>query len=404
MIDRWAKKAVQDALSDTPVVLIHGPRQSGKSTLAESVGEGRTFVTLDDPEPLALAKSHPAEFLKTYRPPVTIDEIQRAPELFLAIKSFVDRNRQPGLFLLNGSANVMMLPKLADSLAGRMEIIDLHPLAQGELNERTSTLVDRLFESESTFDVTAGDDSLIERILSGGFPEPALRAPARRSPWFRSYVRTVLERDVRDLANIDGLIQLPRLLSLLAARTGSTLNVTALARDLSIPPTTLTRYLDLFKALFLIQSVPAWSLEEGARFAKSPKTYLVDTGLLCHLTLTDRKALMNNADSFGPILENFVANELAKHIGVSELRPWLLHLRTVRMKEVDFVLEAADGRIVGINVRATQTTKPEDADGLMWLQEIVGDRFVQGVVLHLGDAVRPIRPNICAVPIQVLWN
>ncbi len=403
MIKRWAHHSVQAALADTPVVLLHGPRQCGKSTLANSFAAGRTEVTLDDPDTLGLAKSHPSEFLKTFPTPLTIDEVQRAPELFLAIKAHVDRNRVPGAFLLSGSANILMLPKLADSLAGRMEIVDLHPFAQGELEERSPRFIDLLF-GEAPLAASPTDDTIYDRILAGGFPEPALRAPGRRTPWFRSYVRTLLERDVRDLANIEGLTQLPRLLSLLAARTGTTLNITALARDLSIPPTTLTRYIDLLKALFLLQLVPAWTMEEGARFVKAPKTYLVDPGLLCHLASADVKSLKSNRDQFDPVLENFVATELARHITVSETQPWLLHLRTVRMKEVDFVLQAPDGRIVGINVRSTQTTKSDDVEGLVWLQELAGDRFARGVVLYLGEAVRPLRPNISAVPITALWS
>ena len=405
MILRRALESVKDALSDTPVVLIHGPRQSGKSTLAVAASEftKRKIVTLDDPEPFALAKTRPAEFIQTFLPPVMIDEVQRAPEVFLPIKAWVDRNRIPGSFLLTGSANALMLPRMADSLAGRMEVIDLLPLSQIEIDGSGTNPVDRIFDD--AFDISeisgSGEDA-IDRMVVGGYPEPVLRSARRRDAWFDSYIRTILERDVRDLANIDGLTQLPRLLSFISNRVGTTLNLASLSRDVGIPHTTLTRYVDLMQALFLLQMVPAWS-NEGARFAKTAKCYLVDSGLLCHLRRLDSKVLRGDRDLLQPILENFVANELARSISTSKTRPMLMHLRTVRQKEVDFVLERSDGRIVGIDLCPNRTLKLDDADGIRWLAEIVGDRFERGVVLYFGQEVRPLAPNIWGVPIDFLW-
>ncbi len=403
MIERWGYRAVVDALEDTPVVLVHGPRQSGKSTLTQQVGK-RLMVTLDDPEPLALAKKNPTEFLLTYPPPVTIDEVQRAPELFLAIKSWVDKKRDPGSFLLTGSANVLMLPKVADSLAGRMEIIDLLPLMQAELEGSSTNFVDGLFaDSFDARRVVGQPGEIIDRILAGGFPEPALRKPDRRGPWFAGYIRSLLDRDVRDLANIEGLTQMPRLLGLLAARTGSTLNVLGLSRDTGIAHTTLTRYLDLLKALFLLQTVPAWSSDSSMKFAKTAKGYLVDTGLLCYLERLDKEAL-EDVNRLGPVLENFVASELMKLCSFSQSRPWLMHLRTVKQKEVDFVLDGQARGIVGIEVRPTRSAHPDDFEGLRFLSEVVGDRFKRGIVLHRGDEAKPFGHNLWAVPIDALWG
>lgn len=408
MIQRCAEGAVLDALTDTPVVLVHGPRQAGKSTLVREISQregNRRMVTLDDPEPLALAKANPADFLHTFPPPVTIDEVQRAPELFLAMKSWVDRKREPGSFLLTGSANVLLLPKLADSLAGRMEIIDLLPLSQAEIEgNAASNFVDRVFDPEfKGMEVKGEPEKLAARIAAGGFPEPFTRSAARREAWFQSYLRTILERDVRDLANIDGLTQVPRLLRLLASRTGSTLNILSLSRDIGIPHTTLTRYLDLLRAIFLLQTVPAWSTDPGAKFTKTPKAYLVDTGLLCSLDRIDAAALADR-ERMAPLLENFVANEFAKLSEASAVRPFLTHLRTVKQKQVDFVLDAGSRGVVGIDVRPSRAAHPEDFEGLRYLAEVVGDRFVRGILLHAGQESRPVGKNLWALPVDSLWS
>ena len=408
MLLRRLSQNVADALSDTPVVLIHGPRQAGKSTLAEQVARDRfqgRRVTLDDPIAAALAKSDPAAFLAANPPPVMIDEVQRAPQLFLPIKLLVDRERGPGKFLLTGSANVLALPKMADSLAGRMEIIDLLPFSQGELHDGSDGLVDALFGE--TFAPTASalsEEDLIERMVRGGYPEASLRpSPARRGQWYENYVRTLLERDVKDIADIEGLAQMPLLFSLLAARSGSVLNIASLATEVNIPYTSLKRYLSLLQTLFLLRLVPAWSSDRGKTFTKTPKAYLVDTGLLCHLANHDVRALRADRMRFGQVLENFVAMELAKQCTFGETRPWLLHLRTVRQLEVDFVLEARGGKLVGIQIKSAPTLKFEDANGLRYLRDVVGDRFQRGVVLYNGTEVQALDRDIWGIPISSLW-
>ncbi len=407
MIDRWARKELELALTDTPVVLVHGPRQAGKSTLTLQVSEamgGRTLVTLDDPEPFRLAKTHPTEFLHAFPPPVTIDEVQRAPELFLTIKAWIDRKRVPGSFLLTGSANVLMLPKLADSLAGRMEIVNLPPLAQAEIEGSDVNLIDALFQKEfSPRSFRGNNEDLASRIVTGGYPEPVLRSPRRRAAWFNDYIRTLLDRDVRDIANIEGLTQVPRILMLLAARTGSTMNTASLSRDTGIAHTTLTRYLSLLKTIFLLTYVPAWSSDTGVSLAKTAKTYLPDTGLLCHLMRIEEGDL-EDRDRLAPILENFVAVELAKLSEHAEARPTLGHLRTVKLREVDFVLDAASKGVVGIEVRPTFTPSPNDAEGLRYLAELAGERFLRGIVLYLGSEVVPLGKDLWAIPVSALWQ
>lgn len=404
MIQRFATKEVGEALEDTPVVLVHGPRQSGKSTLSQSFSN-RRYITLDDPVPLERAKNDPAAFLDTYGWPLTIDEIQRAPELFLPIKAAVDRERKPGKYLLTGSANVLALPKIADSLAGRMAIVDLLPFSQAEVENKASAFVDQAFAGELPKMGRHENGDLMERMAKGGFPEPSLRSSAaRRDAWYASYVRTLLERDVRDLANIEALAQLPRVLRLLAARAGETLNVVSLARDTGIPNTSLHRYLDLLKAVFLLQTVPAWSSSHETRLTKTPKTYMVDTGLLCYLDNLSPAALKDDPLRLKPVLENFVAMELKKMALASELRPDLYHLRTVRQLEVDFVLEGRGGSVVGVDLKPAATLNPSDADGLRFLNELAGDDFKGGIVLYLGSEIEPLDRNILAMPISALWS
>ncbi|AIE85523.1 ATP-binding protein [Fimbriimonas ginsengisoli] len=409
MIHRSAARIVREALADTPVVLVHGPRQAGKSTLAQAVADelgGFRRLNLDDALPRARAVEDPTDFIETLAGPALIDEVQRAPGIFLPIKSSVDRDRRPGRFLLTGSSNILALPKLADSLAGRMAIIDLLPLSQGEVEGHSEpTFLDRLFDGEPIEFEGSGVPDLAERIVRGGFPEARARASSqRRDAWFEDYSRTLLERDVRDLANIEGLVQMPRVLRLLAARAGQTINVLSLARDTGIPNTSLHRYLDLLKGVFLLHFVPAWSDDRGTRLTRSPKAYLVDTGLLAYLDNVSIKSLASNRDELDLVAENFVAMELIKLAKTSGARVELHHLRTVKQLEVDFVLEARGGDVVGIEVKASPSIRPEDADGLKFLKELAGDRFRRGIVLYTGREVQPFGKDMIALPIDALWG
>lgn len=408
MIRRAAERLVKEALADTPVVLIHGPRQSGKSTLAQAVVEsigGFKRLNLDDALPRSRALQDPTDFVESLTGPTLIDEVQRAPEIFLPIKSRVDRDRAPGRFLLTGSSNILALPKLADSLAGRIAIVDLMPLAQAEIEGVESTFLDRVFDPAPLEFEGDGVPDLAERIVRGGFPEARERASAaRRDAWFADYVRTLIERDVRDLANIEALAQMPRVLSLIAGRSGEAFNVVGLSRATGIPNTSLHRYLDLLKAVYLLQQTPAWSNDLGARLTKTPKAYLVDSGLLAYLTNVSSARLKEDRDRLQPLLENFVAMELRRLASFCDSRPTLYHLRTVKHLEVDFVLEGRGGDVVGIDLKASPSVQPEDAERLQFLKELAGDRFRRGVVLYLGREVQPIARDIVAVPLDALWR
>ena len=409
MRDRHATDALLDALHDTPVVYLQGARQTGKSTLVRAISERQhpaRYLTLDTAAVLSAASNDPEGFIAGFDRPVVIDEVQRAPSLALAIKAAVDANRRPGQFLLTGSASVMSLPALSDSLAGRMELHTLWPFSQGELANVRETFVDRILAERLVTPATMPDTekSLIDRVCTGGYPEiQTRRSHTRRQAWFDSYVDAILQRDVRDLANIERLSEIPRLLALLASRAGELLNFADLARTLGIPQTTLKRYMALMEMTFLVRVLPAWFSNLGKRLAKAPKLLLADTGLLTHLVEADGNRLRRNRTLLGHVLENFVAMELIKQLGWSKRRCRLFHFRTESGAEVDLVLEDPAGRLVGVEVKSAVSTRQQDFRGLEELARLSGDRFVRGIVLCTGTTVVPFGRNLYQLPVSQLW-
>ena len=409
MLPRRAQYQLAEALRDTPVVLLHGARQVGKTTLARSTASARSvrgYATLDDGPQLSAALADPGGFIDALPGPVVLDEVQRAPGLFRAIKASVDRDRSPGRFLLTGSANVMMLPTLSESLAGRIEVVPLWPLSQGEIEGTKERFIDRAFaDLPPEFGAApARSRPLLDRIVRGGFPEPCERTDARRrDAWFRAYADTTLRREVRELSGVEGLAELPRLIAVLAARACGLLNVADVARTLGMPQSTVRRYVALLEATFLAVMVPAWTTSRSARLAKSPKVLICDSGLACHLIGADLRRLADDGAARGAMLENFVAMELLKQREWSDSRPALHHFRTASGYEVDFVLEDRAGRVVGIEVKSAGSVSSEDFRGLRALRELAGRRFVRGIVLHGGRETVGFDPTLVATPISSLW-
>lgn len=407
MIRRNIEDSIRLALSDTPVVLLNGARQTGKTTLALRVAEktGAHYFTLDDAATLALAAGDPAGFISNLSGPVVFDEIQKAPDLFPAIKLAVDRNREPGRFLLTGSANVLTLPRLAESLAGRMEIIPLFPFSAGELAGQREGLLRRLFDGAiAEAKQIAAQDDLPARLVRGGYPEAVQREDDdRRAAWFASYISTLLQRDVRDLARLEALHALPNLLKLLAARTSGLLNLADVSRDASLPHTTLTRYLALLETVFLVHRLPAWSPNLGKRLVKAPKVHLVDAGLACHLVGADPRRLSEDRALLGRMLETFVVCELRKQESWTGPRTALYHFRTATGLEVDVVLERADGSVAAVEVKASATVGAADFNALQTLRDQLGKRFQAGIVLYLGHQLIPFGDKLWLVPLPLLW-
>ena len=408
MIRRNSQDSIQHALADTPVVLLNGARQTGKTTLAQAIAEKTRaqYFTLDDAATFALAAGDPAGFIRNLSGPVVIDEIQKAPGLFPAIKLAVDKDRRHGRFLLTGSANILTLPRLSESLAGRMEVIPLFPFSAGELAGKRERFLTRLFDGGvAKARPTSVADDLPARLQRGGYPEAVQReAEDRRSAWFASYISTILQRDVRDLARVDALHTLPNLLKLLATRASGLLNLADVARDAGLPHTTVTRYLALLETVFLVHRLPPWSPNLGKRLVKTPKLHLVDAGLACHLVGADVRRLSDDRTLLGRMLETFVVGELRKQLSWTDPRTTLYHFRTATGSEVDVVLERTDGSVAAIEVKSGATVAASDFAALRALRDQLGKRFRAGIVLFSGDQVVPSGDRLWLVPLPALWE
>lgn len=404
VLPRLVQASLQDSLADTPVVLLQGPRQCGKTTLARSVAEpaGFGYLSFDDDNLVRAARADPLGFVTDLPPKMVLDEVQRVPEIFTTLKLVVDRDRQPGRFLLTGSADVLLLPKLADSLAGRIEVIRLHPLAQVELRQQPAVFLQQLFRAE--FGVVAATRmglALADLVVSGGFPAALTRQPARRRSWYQAYVQTLVQRDVRDLARIAALDVVPRLLELAAGQTAHLFNVSELASPFGLSRPTIRDYLSLLERVFLVDVLPPWHVRQINRLVKTPKLHLGDTGVASTLLRLDAPALYANRAVLGQLLETFVFQELRRQASGQSQPIAFYHFRHRDDHEVDIVLEQGTA-LAGVEVKASGTVRMEDFRGLKKLQEIAGDRFVCGVVLYDGEVSLPFGPRLFALPMQAL--
>lgn len=410
LVPRAVAGRVLEALSDTPVVVVNGPRQAGKTTLVRSLPyTGRAeIVTLDDEAARQAAAYDPRAFLDRSVETLVIDEAQLEPGLFRAIKAEVDRDRRPGRFLLTGSSRLLAAPGMADALVGRVEALELWPFAEKELARLHSpTFVDNVFSDPSTLlrQGTADRASVVELLLRGGFPESVRRTAQRRRAWFESYVTTTLQRVVAELAVLERLADMPRLLQLCAARTGTELNVSAVASALGIPARTMSGYLARLETAFLLRLVPAWSTNLSAKVVRRPKLFVSDVALAAHLQGTSLSSLTRSGTTtVGPLLETLAATELIRQLSWSGTPATLGHFRDRSGIEVDLILEHPDSRIVGIEIKATSTPRAEDLRGLRFLAERLGDRFVYGCLLTLAPEATPFGSNLATLPISALWD
>jgi predicted AAA+ superfamily ATPase len=410
MFQRKLSERLKESLSDTPAVYLRGARQVGKSTLVKMIADSdypAGYMTLDNQTLLDAATSDPRGFVAGLELPAIIDEVQRSPELLLAIKERIDAERRPGMFLLTGSAGLMSMPKVADSLAGRMDTLTLWPLSQGELAGTRETFVQSLLQGRVGDLAAPAEDyrDLSDVITTGGFPEPVRRASAkRRADWFDSYVRSMIERDVRGIANIQNITDITRILGLLAARTATLLNRSEMSRTLGIPHSSLSRYMNILAQLFLVHELPAWSGNLGKRLVRTPKTHLVDTGLAAALIGADEQSLDRNRELAGRLLENFVINEIKKQLEMYGLKARAYHFRSHSGQEVDLLLESASGQAAGLEIKLSATVRNEDFKGLRHLKDLLGARFVGGAVLHAGRDRVPFGDDLYAVPVSSLWE
>jgi len=405
---RFSLPHLTEALQDTPVVLIHGPRQCGKTTLARAVGDaaGYAYISFDDDVLRASVLADPVGFVSDLPDKVVLDEVQRVPELFTALKVAVDRDRRPGRFILTGSANVLLVPKLADSLAGRMEILRLHPLAQSELAAKQPDFLDALFgDGFKTNQQARLGKELADRIAAGGYPAALARPSSRRrATWYRDYIETLVQRDVRDMARISSLDVLPRLLTLSAGQTARLLNVSDLASPFQLSRPTIRDYVTLLARVFLLEELPPWHNNRLSRLVKTPKLHLGDTGLACALLGVDAAALWADRTLLGQLLETFIFQELRRQASWRDDPINFYHFRDKDAAEVDIVLEGSGQRVAGVEVKAAATVTANDFRGLRKLKESAGERFAGGVVLYDGEVTTTFGDKLFAVPIRSLWD
>lgn len=411
MFHRFSESNLRAALNDTPVVLVHGSRQCGKTTLADEVGRqlGYHYVSFDDDNQLQAARTDPMGFIQSLPEKVILDEIQRTPELFLAIKASVDKNRKPGRFLLTGSANVLLLPKLADSLAGRMEIIRLRPLAQCEISGQLPDFLNRLFKGDFGIATNKGNfhrlgESLAQILCTGGYPPAIARNNTRRrDAWYREYITTLIQRDVQDIARIQNLDILPKLLALAASQTARLFVAAELGAPFSLSRPTIKEYLTLLEQIFLIEQLQPWHSNRLSRLIKTPKLHFGDTGLACSLLGIDSKSLWEDKALLGQLLETFIYQELRKQADWHDRGLNFYHFRNKDKVEVDIVIE--QGRqIAGIEIKASATVRAEDFKGLNKLKDACGNQFAAGVVFYDGESILPFGEKLFAIPVSALMQ
>ena len=426
LIHRHLTARVSVSLQDTPSVLVNGPRQCGKTTLVKQFAkgvtslmpdypvlqdpsQGMTYLTLDDPAVLEVARIDPVGLLRQLDRAI-IDEVQRAPQLLLALKLSIDQDRRPGRFLLTGSANLLALPSIADSLAGRMEVHALLPLSQTELQGRQSDFLRRAQAHDWPISHPAwvtpevnGQRDMLLNVLAGGYPEMRSRAtPVRRSAWAKAYIQTLVERDVQDVAQIEHLSQIPRLLEVAAAHCGQLFNATQIGGQLSLDARTVEKYLGVLEKLFLVQRLPAWGRNELGRLIKAPKLHFLDAGLQAALMRLTPDMLTKHRERWGSVLETWVYAELRKSLALND-DPWYLaHYRGKDKVEVDFVLESPLREVIGIEVKAAATVSAVDFRGLRRIKEHTGKDFIAGIVLYDGDKALPFGAGMWAVPLAAL--
>jgi uncharacterized protein len=413
LIPRRALSLATRRMRSGRVLVINGPRQSGKSALLGLLQQefGGSYVSLDAKSNLRLARTDPSGFISSFDSPLFIDEVQRGGDpLILAVKYEIDRTQTKGRFALAGSTRFLTEPRITESLTGRVRFVDLWPLSQGEIERTSDSFVDRVFQN------TAGllDErptaysryEIFERVVRGGFPESVLsETSVDRKDFFADYVRTITTRDVRELADVEHTSRFRQIVRLVAARTATELNYSDIARSLDMSVATMRRYLPLFETVYLHHSVPSWSRNLSTKVVHRPKLHVVDSGIAAHLVGLDAQG-MNRSPSaaVGQLFESFVASELTKQLTWSDTDASLFHWRTTNGQEVDLVLESAQGFVVGVEVKATVDIGEGDFNGLKALRDRVGSDFLGGVLVHCGDHPRTFGDRLFSVPASALWE
>lgn len=412
MLRRNIEPLLQEAIKDTPVLLINGARHVGKTTLVQSVFKAtHQYLTLEDELLLATIKKDPLHFLTDLKSPTIIDEVQRAPELFLPLKKVVDAKRRHGFFVLTSSTNVLTLPKLTDPLSGLIEIHTLWPFSQGEILGRKEGFIEAIFDKDiKPFDKGIPPEDIAKKIIKGGYPDAITKEDSSiRNIWFEDYLTILLEKDIKELSNIERLSEIPDLLNVLAYRVCSSLNTSDISSTLQLPNATLKSYLKLLQTIFIVNYLPGWSKNlsrKPIKLRKSPKVYLNDTGLLTDMLSLNEEKLLSKSKKifFGRALENFVVMEILKQQTWSKIPFKVYHYKTDIGQTVDILLEATDGRIIGIKIKLSPSLDQNAFKGLEFLEKSIGKSFYRGLVLYMGDKTLSFGKNKHVVPLPALWE
>ena len=408
-IPRLLTPVIRETMESARITAIVGPRQSGKTTLVRHIVADRrmTYVTLDDDTARSSAREDPYGFVLALRRPAAIDEVQRAPELMLALKRFVDDDTRPGSFLITGSADLQTLPRIADALPGRVDYLTLDPLAEAEVLGASGSVVDRLFDPSwlPANASSAGRGAYVDAVIGGGFPEARLRSARSRRRFFEGYIASLIERDIAAAAELRTSDRVGDTLRLVAARSGASAEPYALGRELGLDGKTAGAHLRALERLFAVRLLPAWSTNLGARITRAPRAYMADTGLHAHTIGADRDVFLHDGTGAvaGQLIETLVLNEVVRQAAWAETPIHASFYRDARQREIDLVLESGR-RVVGIEIKAAATASARDARHLGFLRDRLGDRFVRGVVMYSGSAVVPLGERIHALPIEALWR
>jgi hypothetical protein len=406
LIQRFSLDRLSTALRDTPVVMVVGPRQCGKTTLVRTLmSDERAYVTLDDDTVLQGALADPTAFVRNVDR-ITIDEVQRAPDLLRAIKRSVDQDRRPGRFLLTGSADVLTLPAVSESLAGRLETITLLPVSHAETRDRRPEFLRAAFTGLPVKPPERViDQQLVQIVLTGGYPEMLRRTtPGRRHAWGRDYLRAIVQRDVREIADVEKVDQMSRLLRVLAHHSGQLTNFTQIGGQNNLDDKTTKKYVAILEQLFLVRRLEPWFRNRLKRLVKTPRLHFLDSGLLAAILGLTAERIARDRTLLGPVLETFVFSEILKQTTWLEEDYSLWHYRDKDQDEVDIVVENESGALVGLEVKAAATVRPSDFKGLRKLAGATGDALLLGLVLYDGDTTIPFGDRLFAAPVSCLWG
>ncbi|MEE9392597.1 MAG: ATP-binding protein [Planctomycetota bacterium] len=406
--ERWQRKNLKEALGTWRVVLLTGPRQCGKTTLSRQIASANVeYRTLDDLTTRQAAETDPLGFvtLSSKVKTLIIDEVQKAPELLTAVKQVVDQDNRPGQFLLTGSTKIQSLPTARESLAGRIGRVRLRPLTQGELRSRKPDFLDQAFKGE--FPPSLHDcnrDLLIDYAFKGGFPEALRLAGNKVAAWHRHYIQSLVERDLVDIANLKKLDALYQLVDVMASWSSKYMDLSGIGNNLDLDRKTLQTYINALQAMFIVETVPAWTKTDYARVGKQKKSFMTDTGMMAAILAWSPKRLWLDPDRMGKIMETFAFQELSAHAESSRNPYRIYHFRDREKREIDFLIENQEKALLGIEIKSGATVRKDDAKHLVWFAENLAQGPFKGIILYAGESVLSFGKNIWAVPFSALWS